>query len=80
MENNEKTRGLGLWEKYLTLWVFLCIIAGIVLGRLFPQLSEILSRFEVAKVSIPIAFCLFWMIYPIMVQIDFRRVVLSCRR
>ncbi|UCG91548.1 MAG: ACR3 family arsenite efflux transporter [candidate division WOR-3 bacterium] len=77
MENEKKTRGLGLWEKYLTLWVFLCIIAGIALGRLFPQLSEVLSRFEVAKVSIPIAICLFWMIYPIMVQIDFRRVVIA---
>lgn len=77
MDNDEKTRGLGLWEKYLTLWVFLCIIAGIAFGRLFPQLSEILSRFEVAKVSVPIAICLFWMIYPIMVQIDFRRVVIA---
>jgi ACR3 family arsenite transporter len=77
MENEKKTRGLGLWEKYLTLWVFLCIIAGIALGRLFPQLSTILSRFEVAKVSVPIAICLFWMIYPIMVQIDFRRVVIA---
>jgi ACR3 family arsenite transporter len=77
VENNKKTRGLGLWEKYLTLWVFLCIIAGIAFGRLFPQLSEILSRFEVANVSVPIAICLFWMIYPIMVQIDFRRVVIA---
>lgn len=77
MENDKGARGLGLWEKYLTLWVFLCIIAGIALGRLFPQLSEVLSRFEVAKVSIPIAICLFWMIYPIMVQIDFRRVVIA---
>ena len=77
METDEKTRGLGLWEKYLTLWVFLCIIAGIGLGRLFPGLSTTLSRLEIAKVSIPIAICLFWMIYPIMVQIDFRRVVIA---
>jgi len=77
METDEKTRSLGLWEKYLTLWVFLCIIAGIALGRLFPGLSTTLSRLEIAKVSIPIAICLFWMIYPIMVQIDFRRVVIA---
>ncbi|UCG29489.1 MAG: ACR3 family arsenite efflux transporter [candidate division WOR-3 bacterium] len=77
MTKNEDSRHLGIWEKYLTLWVFLCIIAGIALGRLFPQLSESLSRFEVARVSIPIAICLFWMIYPIMVQIDFRRVVVA---
>jgi ACR3 family arsenite transporter len=72
-------RGLGLWEKYLTLWVFLCIIAGIALGRLFPGLSVTLSRLEIANVSIPIAICLFWMIYPIMVQIDFRRVAIASR-
>ncbi|MBE0433987.1 ACR3 family arsenite efflux transporter [candidate division WOR-3 bacterium] len=79
MENNEKARGLGLWEKYLTLWVFLCIITGIALGRLFPGLSTTLSKLEVANVSLPIAICLFWMIYPIMVQIDFRRVVVAGR-
>lgn len=75
--NMEKKRGLGLWEKYLTLWVFLCIIAGITLGRLFPGLSTTLSKLEIANVSVPIAICLFWMIYPIMVQIDFRRVLIA---
>lgn len=69
--------GLGLWEKYLTIWVLLCIIAGIILGRLLPGFSVVLSKIEVAKVSIPIAICLFWMIYPIMVQIDFRRVIVA---
>ncbi len=79
MENNEKTRGLGLWERYLTLWVFLCIVGGIALGKIFPGLSTALSRLEVANVSLPIAICLFWMIYPIMVQIDFRRVIIAGR-
>lgn len=79
MEGNQKARSLGLWEKYLTLWVFLCILAGIVLGRLLPGLSTILSTLEIANVSLPIAICLFWMIYPIMVQIDFRRVVVAGR-
>ncbi len=79
MENNEQQRSLGIWEKYLTVWVFLCIIAGILLGRLFPGLSTTLSGMEVAKVSIPIAICLFFMIYPIMVQIDFRRVAIASR-
>lgn len=79
MENDKKTRGLGIWEKYLTLWVFLCIITGIALGRIFPGLSITLSKLEVANVSLPIAICLFWMIYPIMVQIDFRRVVIASK-
>jgi ACR3 family arsenite transporter len=79
MNSNSDTKGFGLWEKYLTIWVFLCIIVGIAIGRLFPQFSISLSSLEVAKVSIPIAICLFWMIYPIMVQIDFRRVITASK-
>jgi ACR3 family arsenite transporter len=67
-------RRLGLWEKYLTLWVALCIGAGTLLGRLFPQISDVLARLEVAHISIPIAVCLFAMIYPIMVQISFEEI------
>jgi len=65
---------LGLWQKYLSLWVLLCIAAGTALGRIFPQISDILAAMEVAHVSIPIAICLFFMIYPIMVQISFGEV------
>ncbi len=72
-------RKLGIWEKFLSLWVALCIITGILLGRILPQISDGLSRLEVAHISIPIAICLFWMIYPIMVQIDFRRVIRAGR-
>ncbi|MEO0075898.1 MAG: ACR3 family arsenite efflux transporter [candidate division WOR-3 bacterium] len=79
MDDTQKSKGLGIWEKYLTLWVLLCIAIGIGLGRIFPQISTTLSNFEVAKVSIPIAICLFWMIYPIMVQIDFKRVIAAGR-
>jgi ACR3 family arsenite transporter len=66
---------LGFFEKYLTVWVALCILIGIGLGRLLPGISVALSEFQIAHVSIPIAICLFFMIYPIMVQIDFRQVV-----
>jgi len=69
-----KERKLGIWGKYLTIWVILCILAGIGLGRLFPQLSDILANLEVANVSIPIAICLFAMIYPIMVQISWEEI------
>ncbi|HID93323.1 MAG TPA: ACR3 family arsenite efflux transporter [bacterium (Candidatus Stahlbacteria)] len=72
-------RKLGIWEKYLSVWVALCIVVGIVLGRAFPQISGTLGKLEVAHVNIPIAGCLFWMIYPIMLQIDFRRVVRAGR-
>jgi len=62
---------LNRFERYLTLWVFLCIVAGILLGRLFPGVAVVLDRMSVYQVSIPIAVCLFFMMYPIMVKIDF---------
>jgi ACR3 family arsenite transporter len=62
---------LNRFERYLTLWVFLCIMAGILLGRLFPGVAVALDRMSVYQVSIPIAVCLFFMMYPIMVKIDF---------
>lgn len=75
----EKERKLGIWGKYLTLWVALCIGAGIGLGRLFPGLSDILAKLEVANISIPIAILLFAMIYPIMVQISWEEIKQAIR-
>ena len=70
----EKERKLGIWGKFLTLWVALCIGAGIGLGRIFPELPDMLTRLEVAGISIPIAILLFAMIYPIMVQISWEEI------
>ncbi len=72
-------RRLGLWEKYLTIWVALCIGAGTFLGRVFPQVSDILARLEVAHISIPIAILVFAMIFPIMVQISFEEIKSATR-
>jgi ACR3 family arsenite transporter len=77
--SRETERRLGFWEKYLSLWVALCIGAGIGVGKVFPQVSDILGGLTVANVSIPVAVCLFLMIYPIMVQIDFGQVVRAAR-
>ncbi|MEM1370510.1 MAG: arsenical-resistance protein, partial [Cyanobacteria bacterium P01_H01_bin.15] len=52
---------LSFFERYLTLWVFLCIVAGILLGRLFPNVAVALDSMSVYQVSIPIAICLFFM-------------------
>lgn len=71
----KRAAGFGFFEKYLSLWVILCILIGIGLGRIYPQVANSLAEFSYAQVSIPIAICLFFMIYPIMVQIDFRQVV-----
>lgn len=70
---------LNRFEKYLTLWVFLCIIAGIVLGRLFPDLAQTFDSLSVYNVSLPIAVCLFFMMYPIMVKIDFNQAARAAR-
>jgi len=72
-------RRLSIFEKYLTLWVLLCIGAGIVLGKLAPEVAVKLDAFAVSQVSIPIAICLFFMMYPIMVKIDFAEVVKAAK-
>ncbi|AFZ54603.1 ACR3 family arsenite efflux transporter [Cyanobacterium aponinum] len=66
---------LSFFEKYLTLWILICIVIGIGLGRIFPSLAQNLDLLNVYNVSIPIAICLFFMMYPIMVKIDFSQAV-----
>jgi len=68
-------RKLSFFERYLTLWVIGCIGLGIILGKLFPQVAVTLDSISIYQVSIPIAVCLFFMMYPIMVKIDFYEVV-----
>lgn len=70
---------LNRFERYLTLWVFLCIVAGILLGRLFPGVAVTLDAMSIYQVSIPIAICLFFMMYPIMVKIDFSQAKKAAR-
>lgn len=70
---------LSFFEKYLTLWVILCIGVGITLGRIFPKLAQTLDGMSVYNVSLPIAVCLFFMMYPIMVKIDFSQAVKAAR-
>ncbi len=76
----KQPKGLSFFEKYLTLWVVLCILAGIVLGKIAPDVVTFLDRLAIyvgdaPVVSIPIAACLFLMMYPIMVKIDFGEVL-----
>ncbi len=70
---------LSIFERYLTLWVLLCIGAGIALGKLAPGVAVLLDSLSVYQVSIPIAVCLFCMMYPIMVKIDFSKVVRAAK-
>jgi ACR3 family arsenite transporter len=73
-------RKLRVFEKFLTIWVIFCIVAGIALGKGAPNVSKYLDELsitinEAPVVSIPIAICLFFMMYPIMVKIDFKEVM-----
>ena len=76
--NNQKQAaprgGIGFFEKYLTLWVILCMGAGILIGRFLPGIPAFLNRFEVARVSIPIAILIWLMIYPMMLKVDFQSI------
>jgi ACR3 family arsenite transporter len=70
----EKKQGIGFFERYLTLWVALCIVAGIAIGQWFPVIPQTLSLFEYANVSIPVALLIWLMIYPMMLKVDFQSV------
>ncbi|RLC30920.1 arsenical-resistance protein, partial [Candidatus Woesebacteria bacterium] len=78
--DTKEPKGLNLFEKYLYIWVILCILAGIVMGKVTPGVARYLDGLaiyvgEAPVVSIPIAVCLFFMMYPIMVKIDFAEVI-----
>ena len=70
---------LSIFERYLTVWVLLCIVIGILLGKMAPNVANTLNDFSIYQVSIPIAICLFFMMYPIMVKIDFTQVIKSAK-
>jgi len=62
---------MGIFERFLTLWVGLCILVGVLLGNLFPVAFQFISRLEYAHVNLVVALLIWIMIYPMMVQIDF---------
>lgn len=65
---------IGFFQKYLTVWVILCMAVGICVGKFLPQIPEFLNRFEYARVSIPMAILIWVMIYPMMMKVDFRSI------
>ncbi len=72
-------KNLTIFEKYLTLWVLACICLGVFLGKVAPEVAVKLDSFSVYNISIPIAICLFFMMYPIMVKIDFEKVLKAAK-
>ena len=70
----EKKQGIGFFERYLTIWVALCIVIGITIGQYLPAIPQTLSKFEYANVSIPVAILIWLMIYPMMLKVDFQSI------
>src|SRR3990167_4908175 len=71
---HKKLEGISFFEKYLTLWVALCMVVGVAIGRFMPAIPAFLGQFEYANVSIPIAILIWVMIYPMMMKVDFNSV------
>ncbi|MDF2589057.1 MAG: putative transporter [Anaerocolumna sp.] len=74
MSNQNKEAGIGFFERYLTVWVILCMAAGVLIGVYIPVIPELLSKFEYANVSIPVAILIWLMIYPMMLKVDFNSI------
>ncbi|GAA0775951.1 ACR3 family arsenite efflux transporter [Clostridium subterminale] len=82
MGNNKESsgKGLGVFERYLTLWVALCIVIGILVGQFLPIIPNTLNKFEYYNVSIPVAILIWLMIYPMMLKIDFGSIINATRK
>jgi ACR3 family arsenite transporter len=71
MENKD---GISFFQKYLTVWVLLCMVLGVVIGHFVPVVPDVLGRLQIAGISVPIALLIWVMIYPMMIRVDFQSV------
>lgn len=71
---SKEKSAISIFQKYLTVWVILCMVIGVLIGKFLPQIPEFLNRFEYAKVSIPMAILIWLMIYPMMMKVDFQSI------
>lgn len=76
----DERRGIGFFEKYLSVWVILCIVVGVVIGRYAKVIPDFLSKLEYAHVSIPVAILIWLMIYPMMLKIDFSSIANASKK
>ena len=67
-------KNISIFQKYLSIWVILCMAAGILIGKYLPQIPDFLNRFEYANVSVPMAILIWLMIYPMMMKVDFKSI------
>lgn len=80
MNKENENKGLGVFERYLTIWVALCIVVGILIGQFLPVIPNTLNKFEYYNVSIPTAILIWIMIYPMMLKIDFSSIVNATKK
>ncbi|MEF9893770.1 MAG: ACR3 family arsenite efflux transporter [Anaerorhabdus sp.] len=71
---NKENNGINKFQRYLSIWVALCMVIGILIGKYAPVVPQFLSQFEYANVSIPMAILIWIMIYPMMMKVDFESV------
>ncbi|EOC99692.1 Arsenical-resistance protein ACR3 [Caldisalinibacter kiritimatiensis] len=76
----EQSTGLDFFGKYLSIWVALCILVGVVIGQLLPIIPQNLSKLEYANVSIPVAILIWLMIYPMMLKVDFNSIIEATKK
>lgn len=74
MESVNSNKGISFFQKYLTVWVIICMGIGILIGNFIPSVPEFFNKFEYAKVSIPVAILIWIMIYPMMMKVDFQSI------
>lgn len=79
-ENVKVKDEMGIFGRYLTVWVALCIVAGVAIGQILPVVPQTLSKFEYYNVSIPVAILIWLMIYPMMLKVDFGSIVEATKR
>ncbi|WP_326907405.1 ACR3 family arsenite efflux transporter [Sedimentibacter sp. MB31-C6] len=72
--SKENKSEIGFFQKYLTLWVALCMVTGVLIGKFIPSIPEFFGNFEYANVSIPTAILIWVMIYPMMMKVDFQSI------
>lgn len=71
---NKEKSAINVFQKYLTVWVILCMVIGVLIGKYLPGIPSFLNQFEYAKVSIPMAILIWLMIYPMMMKVDFQSI------
>ena len=70
----ESNSGISFFQRYLTVWVIVCMLIGIMLGHFLPGMKEALNHLEYARISIPVAVLIWIMIYPMMMKVDFKSI------